>query len=848
MILWLAGLRNVLRHPWLTVLAVVGVSLGVAVVTAVDLANETAQRAFRIAAETVAGRATHQIVGGPQGLPDRLYTRIRTDLNFRASAPVVTGTLQLKSKMGAETFQLIGIDPFAEPPIRSFSSHFLDQHVLADLMTRPNTVMMLRQTALGLGLKPGDSFGAEIGGREHQLKLAGLLEASDEVTRIGLAAVLVTDIASAQELLGAAGRLSRIDLVVAEGPVGEGVLKQIRALLPAGADVIPAGAKAGALDKMTRAFRLNLSALSLLALVVGMFLIYNTMTFSVIRRRRLIGTLRVLGVSRRQIFALILVEASVIGVAGTVIGLIFGRLLGAELTRLVTRTINDLYFSMQVGQVPLLPTALLKGALLGIVATLAAACPAALEATGATPRNVLVRSQLEASRRKRVPLAAYCGSLIMLAGGSLLLWERGGVVGGFVGLFAIIVGYTLVVPAAVVFSARMTAAAMTALFGVVGKMAARGVVVSLSRTGVATAALVVAVAAGIGVGVMVGGFRLTVQSWLENWLQADVYLHSADNAGGRYRHPLDVELVRRLSLLPGAKEFSFTRRVSVESAQGPTEVLSIAVPRSSFLRYPFKKGSPPESWESFSRGRSVLVSEPYSNRHHLRPGDSLTLRTERGERAFPVSGIIYDYGSDTGIVIMSRAAYLQNFNDQSVDGMAFYLKAGVTAAELAKQIDSRAGDNRIAVISNRELRRATMAVFDRTFAITGVLRILTIVVAFVGILSALMAMQVERARELAVLRAVGLTPRQVWGVVCGETALIGLIAGVLSLPLGIVEALILVYVVNLRSFGWTMQLSIEPAYLVEAVLLSLSAAVLAAVYPSIKMARSSTAMALKEED
>ena len=848
MILWKAGLRNVLRHPWLTVLAVIGVSLGVAVVTAVDLANEAAQRAFRIAAETVAGRATHQVVGGPAGLPDSLYRRIRVDRGFRASAPVVTGHLQLSAKGGATTFQVIGIDPFAEPPIRSFSSRFADPGVLTQLVGRPGTVLMLRQRAGELGLKPGDRFPVTVAGVPRSLLLAGLLEGEDEVTRLGLASLLVTDIATAQEILDLSGRLSRIDLLLPEGAAGERLLGEIGALLPPGARVIPAGSRAGALDRMTRAFRLNLGALSLLSLVVGMFLIYNTMTFSVIRRRRLIGMLRALGVSRREIFVMILGESLLIGAVGTLIGLACGALLGNELTRLVTRTINDLYFVMEVRRLPLLPSALFKGVLLGIVTTLIAACPAALEATGAPPRAVLSRSQLESLRRKRVPLAALGGCLAMLAGAGLLLFQGGGIIGGFAGLFVIIIGYSLLIPAAVVVSAGALRPVMAALFGVTGKMAARGVVVSLSRTGVATAALVVAVSAGIGVGIMVGGFRLTVQSWLENWLQADVYLRSADNGGGRYRPPLDPALIGRLSGLPGAEGCSLSRRVTVEDARGSTEIFSVAVPEAAFLHYPFKEGSPQEAWDSFSRGASLLVSEPYSYRHHLHPGDRVTLLTDRGERAFPVSGIIYDYGSDAGIVIMSRVAYLNNFDDRSVDGMSFYARKGVSAGRLAEQIRERGGGSGTTLISNRELKSATMAVFDRTFLITGVLRILTMIVAFVGILSALMAMQVERARELAVLRAVGLTPGQVWGVVCGETALIGLIAGVLSIPLGIVEAVILVYVVNLRSFGWTMQLAVEPAYLLQALLLSLSAALLAGIYPSVMMARSSTALALKEEE
>ena len=847
MILWRAGFRNVLRHPWQTILAVIGVALGVGVVTAVDLANESATRAFRIAAETVAGRATHQLVGGPGGLPDELYRTLRVTHGMRRNAPVVEGHVQVVGRAGT-TLRLIGIDPFAEPPIRAFSSHFSNAKVLEALMAVPDSGMLLRQTAGRLGVKEGGTFAVEVHGSVRQLTLAGFLAAGDELSRLGLDSVLVTDLATAQELLAMEGRLSRIDLVIPEGDAGAQLLKEISTILPAGAAIVPAGSRAGSLDQMTRAFRLNLTALSLLALVVGMFLIYNTTIFSVIRRRRLIGMLRAIGVTRREVFALVCAEAFLIGLVGTGAGLIFGVFLGEELTRLVTRTISDLYFVLEVRSVPLLPQTLAKGVLLGIGATLAAAVPPALEATSAPPRAVLSRSIIEARRRKNVPLLALAGLLAMCAGGGLLLVEAGGINGSFAGLFAVIIGYALLIPGAIVLLSHAFRPVMSALLGVLGKMAARGVVVSLSRTGVATAALVVAVSATIGVGIMVGSFRLTVERWLESWLRADIYVTTVGTGTGRNKSPLDPAVVERLSRVPGAEKFSLTRRTTIESAGGPTDIFAMEMPRSTFVGYRFKEGTPEEAWASFESGQSVIVSEPYSFRHRLHLGDRVTLRTGRGEREFPISGVFYDYGSDTGVISICRAAYLRYWGDPSVDGMGFYARQGVTSAGLAAQIREIGGESRLSVISNRELRHASMAVFDRTFAITGVLRLLTMVVAFVGILSALMAMQVERSRELAVLRAIGLTPRQVWGLICGETALIGTIAGLLSLPLGILQAFVLIHVVNRRSFGWTMELAIDPALLLQAVLLSLAAALLAGVYPALAIARTSPALALKEEE
>lgn len=847
MILPRATLRHLLRHPWLTILSIIGVALGVAVVTGVDLANESAARAFRVAAETVAGRATHQIVGGPAGIPEELYRSLRVERGIRPAAPVVEGYVAVPGRPGT-TLRIIGIDPFAERPFRAFGSRFIKGADLEGLLARPATGLLLQETAERLGVKRGGTLTVETGGIDRRVIIVGSLEAGDAVKRQGLEGVMVADIATAQELLGMVGRLSRIDLILPEGEEGDARLTALRKFLPAGTEVMAAGARTGSLDQMTRAFRLNLTALSLLALMVGMFLIYNTTTFAVVRRRRLIGILRAMGVTRREIFVMICGEAILVGIIGIVLGLAGGMLLGRVLTGLVTRTINDLYFVLQVGEMALSPLILAKGALLGIGATGAAALPPALEATTAPPRAVLVRSIIEARTRRLVPLAAIVGFLAMGGGCLLFLADMGGIVTGFVGLFTLIFGYALLVPGATVCIAALVRPLAGGIAGSLGRMAARGVVTSLSRTGVATAALVVAVSATIGVGVMVGSFRLTVERWLESRLLADVYVTTVGTGTGREKPPLDPALVERLASVPGAAGRSLTRRVTVEAAEGATDLLVMDVPRQTAFGFRLKEGDQERVWHSFSRGEAVIVSEPYAFRHRVGPGGHVRLRTDRGIREFPVAGVYYDYGSDTGVVAMARVAYLRHWDDRSVDGLGFYGAAGVTVDQLAESIRKRAGANRITVISNRELRTASVAVFDRTFAITGVLRLLTVVVAFVGVLSALMAIQVERSQELAVLRAVGLTPAEVWGLVCGETGLIGLIAGLLSLPLGILEALVLIHVINRRSFGWTMELFLDPAIFLHALILASFAALVAGALPAFAIARTSPALALREEE
>jgi putative ABC transport system permease protein len=262
-------------------------------------------------------------------------------------------------------------------------------------------VLLARATALELGLEAGDRFAVSAAGVRRTLTVAGLLEPADEASARALDGLLVTDIASAQEIFGAAGRLGRIDLIVADDAGGRALLSRIAARLPPGAELVAAGARAGTTAQMIRAFQWNLTALSLLALVVGMFLIYQTTAFSVVQRRPLIGSLRAIGVTRREIFALVMSEALLIGAVGTAAGLLLGIGLARGLLDLVTRTINDLYFALSVREVVLDRFTLGKGVLLGVGATALAALVPALEATGAPPRVVMSRSAWDSARAAR---------------------------------------------------------------------------------------------------------------------------------------------------------------------------------------------------------------------------------------------------------------------------------------------------------------------------------------------------------------------------------------------------------------------------------------------------------------
>ena len=858
-LLWRSSRRHLTRHPWQIGLATLGVALGVAVVVSIDLANASASRAFSLSTETITGRTTHQIVGGPEGLPDAVFRRLAVDARLAGElpmAPVIEGFGVLRGKPGEgpRVLRILGLDPFSERPFRPYLNGGAGKSEdtrgfsvdLGPLLTRPRAGVLSAATARELGVRPGETFQLRVSGTPREVELAGVLEPEDESTRRGLADLLVMDIAAAQELLGRPGRLDRIDLIVREGPTGERLLARAAAVLPPGAQILRAEARSRSTEEMTRAFRLNLSALSLLALVCGGFLIYNTMTFSVVQRRTQIGILRALGVTRDQIFALILAEAAAVALVGTAAGLGAGILLGRELVRLVTQTINDLYFVLSVRELSLPALTLAKGAALGIGATLLAALAPAVEATQAPPRAVLTRSALEARLRKALPRATAIGVGLLLLGAALLALPAGLTV-GFAGLFGVILGCALLAPGATVVLMRLVRPPMGALFGVLGRMSANGVVTSLSRTAVAIAALVIAVSVTVGVGVMIDSFRRTVVRWLEASLRSDVYATVPSRGGGFASADLDPEVARRAAALPGVEGVHTIRRVEIPREEGPIRMVVLGTDRRGMSGYDLQQGDPDEVWPAFLQGGAVIVSEPFSRRFNVNLGNSLRLPTEQGMRTFQIAGVYSDFASDQGLVLMSRETYRRFWKDQRISGFSLDLAPGVDPDQTIERLRAVSGGATLIAQPNQALKRISMEIFDRTFRITGVLRLLAGLVAFIGVLSALMALQLERARELGVLRANGVTPGQVWQLVTSQTGLMGLAAGLLSIPVGLALAAIMIFVINRRSFGWTIRLEVSPEILFQAVVLALAAALLAGLYPAWKMARTSPALALREE-
>ena len=799
-----------------------------------------------------------------------MYTRLRTDGVPVAAAPIVTDYVT-SPQLGGRPIQLLGVDPFAEAPFRSYlvgpgsggaeaqrgasGGAALGTPVglaqLVAFLTRPGALLISEGLAAENGLALGDPVMLDAGGRQSTGFVAGLLHPGDALSRRALDGLILADLATAQEITGRIGRLDTIDLILPT----TGTPTDLRNPLWSGfccqptRQIVPVRLRSGALAQMTAAFRTNLTALSLLALVVGMFLIYNSMTFSVVQRRPLFGTLRCLGVTRGEIGVLVLGEAVMVGALGSLLGLALGVILGQGAVQAVTQTINDLYFVVTVRGIAIPVASLAKGALAGVFATVAAAALPAWEATTVSPRQALTRSGLEETARRLVPLTALAGGIGIVLGGALLAVPTRNLAVSFAGIFSLTIGFALLAPVFTLIFSRLVAAPAQAVFGVLGRMAPRSVTGALSRTAVAVAALMVAVSVTIGVGLMVGSFRTTVVSWLEQTLWGDLYVSAPGLTATRSSAPLDPRVIDVVSGWPGAQRWDLLRSVDVASPDGPVAVSAVSDEDFTAPRIFIATDGGRAAAANAVKNGAVLASEPLANRLGLRiPGATVTLYTDRGPQVFPVAGIYRDYSNSQGTVMMALDLYRRYWDDASVTAALMVLKPGEDPdANVRGLQDALAGIQGVTVRPNQALRAEALAVFDRAFAITGALQLLAAIVAFIGILSALLSLQLERGREFGLMRAVGLTVRQLRGLVLLETGLMGLAAGLLAIPTGLVLAWVLIFIINRRSFGWTMTLQADPVIFLQALALAVGAALLAGVYPAWRMGRMAAADALRGE-
>ncbi|HUN71346.1 MAG TPA: FtsX-like permease family protein [Steroidobacteraceae bacterium] len=847
-ILWAASLRHFLRQPAQLALALVALTAGVATIVAVNVATASSRRAFELSMRAVDGPATQIITGGPQGLDESLYVRLFTQAPWSGApqpvyAPVVAGYVTVRGQV----MQLVGVDPFADAALgepQAVTSGAVGGTTLDGLrrwLLQPGAIVLATDTAAQLGLRVGGVVTLDVGGVQQRATLIGLTRG-----RPGDATLMFTDIAQAQEWLNTTGRLTRIDVRMPRGAAGRAALAALRRELPPGAQLEQAAAQLRQTLDMTSAFSTNLTAMSLLALLVSALLIYGAVSFTVIQRRRNIAVLRAIGATRREMLTIVLTEAAALGAAGAGLGVLAGLAVGHGLVRLVSQTVNDLYYVVAVQRVAL-PTGTIAEALgAGLGTALLASLLPALEAAGSAPQLGLRRSVLEGRAARAAGHLAWLSVVFALAAWALIAASHRSVLAGFTALFLLLSSVAALTPSMLRALARLGSRTLAGA-SAVARLALEDIAASLSRTGVAVAALGMAVAAMIGVSIMVESFRVSLRDWLTQTMRADIYVAAPGPGVGRPERRIDPDVLNALLATPGVADHSASRSVVVSSSRGEVALDALHLAPGSYAGIDVTAGDRRTLWQAYGSG-ALLLSDSLAWRLDLRPGGHLSLVTASGPREFPIAGIYHEYGSGRGSAMIDLETYRRLWRDDAITAVGLYLGRGVDAAREIPRLQAAAGGRQALLIrSNADIRAMSLDIFDRTFIITRVLYWLAAGIAAVGLISALLAWELDRTHELSVLRALGLTPRGAAVLVAAQTVFMGGAALLAAIPAGLIIAVVLTKVVDRRAFGWHIEMHLHAAQFLDALALALAAALLAGLYPAWRAAAEPIAAGMREE-
>ena len=840
-------LRPLLLEPVRALLTILAVTLGVAVVLAIELAGTAAAGSFRASMETLAGDNDLEIMASG-GVPETVVgTLTALPYSIRISPRIEDSAVIAVTQ---QTLPLLGLDLVAESSSwnRAESSSlgsaesFLPAEDAMHFLESPDSIWV----GASLGKKPGDQVRLLINDQLREFTVRGVYPDSN-----GNESAIVMDLAAAQRALHRFGRVDRILLKVPEVPSIEEWRERLRAALPAGVEIRAQGSGTDENRRMLAAFRWNLRLLSYIALIVGAFLIYNTISVSVVRRRPETGIVRALGASRGAVLTAFIGEAAFFGLAGAAFGLPVGRVMASGAVKLMAATVESLYVSSRPGSIELNAWSVALALVIGPGVAIVSAYSLAREASLVSPVEAMARGRREYMTRIHksrdlwfalaVGIAAVVAARVPPMGGKPVF--------GYFAAILLVVASALAIPAFADAILSRSSRWLGKILGVEALLASQSLSASLRRTSVLVGALSTAIAMMASVGIMVGSFRETVLLWMNDRLPADLYLRPA-GAPAPDRHPtVSLELADKISKLPGVAGVDRLRAYEISYDGLPATLASVDLSAlRSDHRSNFFSGRPTEQVLSQIRGAdAVLVSEPFTYKHHVRAGGTITLRLGATRASFRIVDVYYDYGSERGTILMDRQTMLRYLPDPAPSNLAIYVTPHATSETVQEEITEASAGYRVLVASNRDLRTEAIRIFDRTFAITYALEAVAVIVAVMGVAGALLALVIDRRRELGLLRFLGASAGQVRKQILVEAGLLGLLANFAGLALGFALSLVLIYVINKQSFGWTIRFHWPVAVLLGAISVVYLATVLAGLYPAQVAVRLNPLEAVHEE-
>lgn len=849
------SLRNLMRQPGRAVTVLVGIALGAAVFTSVRLTVHASLNSFTKSMDLIAGRAHHVLIRPGGYVPENLIPKIITHPSVQSASPFLS-TYVRPAKTQGDSFLLIGIDPLLDRSLRHWQLEKTRNQKDApwlNLLKFPFTLVMGEPLARKIGIRTGDSITLEHSRRTKAFKAVGILSDSGLALVEG-GRVAITDIATFQEFTKLYGSVDRIDIRVKPFSGSED-LNSIRNMLPQGTQLVKPSRTRKSGQKLIRAYQLNLSILSFASLFVGMFLVYSLVALNAASRRKELAILRSIGGSSQMLFLVFLAEGALFGIAGWLMAIPLSSILVKYLLQAVSQTISTLFVRVHVASLSLdIWEILLSFGVTSITAVVAALQPAR-EAMSVAPNEAMESSQHGLKRSHMTTHLPVMGLLSIAA--SLLLSQVPKVLSiplpGYAAMFFLFVGFSLQAPWILEKMGHTLSPILHRLAGIPAYLAGHYVRCSGTRTAVSVGALLTAVSLFASLVIMVHSFRQTVELWVHQSIGGDLFLTTKMGSINHFRYPLPPTVINEIRNLKNEWDFDIvpSRRFSLMCDQFPYEIdlidMEVFFRQGDFF---WLRGDPKIAGNMAIAGRGVLVSEVFSNRTNLSVGDTLETWVEGFLVKLPIIAVVRDYRTDGGVVFYSWQHFKKRYFDPQWTGVRFFFNNRDTDLDpavkrLQTEILRRCGDN-LDMVSGKELRKSILEVFDETFAVTSVLLLIALIIAALGITTTLTVMVLERTQQLNTLIAVGADKGQVRSMIFWEAIFLVVAGECTGLLCGFVLSYILVYVINLQSFGWTFIYSVDWIALgLSFPLIILTA--LAAALPAVRAVfRQTPAMLLRE--
>lgn len=845
--------------PVRTVLTTLGVVLGIALFVAIEIINRSTLSSFKESIDAVAGKATLSVSAGDAGFPEEKLEVISKVSGVKHAVPMVESRGYFADNTEAsETLLILGVDLLREQAVRTYKTS--DEEVIDDplvFLNQPDSIIITHAFAKAHGFKLDDKFTLATAHGKKTFTVRGLLSPQGPAKAYG-GAMAIMDIDGARVSFGKQNKLDRVDVVTREGLDVDKVGAEISAALGPGYVVERPETQNENMERLVKTFQTMLTFFSTLALLVGLFLITNSVTIAVAERKREIGTLRALGATRASILALFLCEAVAIGMIGALIGAGVGRALASVMVGMVSKSMSSQYLTrIEVTQLMFGPRQVINAVLLGGIAAFAAALWPALKATMIQPLEAMRNREVGDDATKGIgryaPHLGFAMLAFMAVTTLMGIPARHRVVDIIDQSFAMI-GSALLGPALVAWLIRAFKPLVLRRGGTISRLAQDNLLRNPRRTGSNVMSLMVGLILVIMISVVNSSFRLTLMDWFNKTLRADLLVSSSGRLISYQVQPLHEDLGSELGAIPGIK-YSATyalRFVHLNYGGKQLGLKAYDEPAPEFEYSTFDvldrpaKDAGHELYHSTQP--TALVSENFVLHFHKKTGETLEIDTPSGRIALRIVGVVVDYASPEGIIYLDRKLYRKLWHDPLVSVFGLQLEPGAKLDVVRREIDTRFGQSKnLMVMSNAEIKQQMMETVDQSFAYTRAIEAAALMVGLLGLLNTLLISVMERMRELGMLRAVGMSRGQLSRMILQEALVQGGFGAIAAVVLGSGITYLWVTYSLAHVLGWVIHYHFPWVSAVSTVLVGTAVALLAGFFPARRASRLEIRDALEYE-